>query len=79
MKTQAIVYHNIEANYLVGVVTVNGKDVALKDVATICERAKAYGTFSSCIHLQEDKTWEVRVEIANRDKVEEFCRIFNCE
>lgn len=78
MKTQAIVYHNIETNYLVGVVTVSGKYFVPKDVATICERAKAYGTFSSCIHLPNN-TWEVRVEIANRDKVEEFCRIFNCE
>lgn len=84
MKTQAVLYHNIETDYLAGVVIVDVEgDVNYpKIIAKACEvaidLAGGKDKFISCLNLGDSK-WEIRVDLSftEEEYVDRFMQYFN--
>lgn len=85
MKTQAVLYHNIETDYLAGVVVVDveGDKEYPQIIAKACEVAidLAGGNkdkFISCLNLGDSK-WEIRVDLSFTKEyfVDRFMQYFN--
>lgn len=86
MKTQAVLYHNIETDYLAGVVVVDveGDKEYPQIIAKECEVAIALAgdkdKFISCLNLGDSK-WEIRVDLSFTEEefVDRFMQYFNCK
>lgn len=86
MKSQAVLYHNVETDYLSGtvVVDVEGDVNYPKIIAEQCEAAMALAggrdKFISCLHL-EDGRWEIKVDLTftSENHIDAFMQNFNAE